>query len=220
MTSGDPSGGTGPIPRPILAWGLAGLIPFLGLPVLALAVPDLSGWSDRALGLYAAVILSFLGGARWGRAVSGPAPDLRTVAISMAPSVVAWGLALLVLPHAYGDGRWGLNLWEATGYVGIPALALAVAAPLRRRGVVLFAVLAVLGAWLSLGDRAPLGLHWLFYKFLPGYGSFRVPTRGLLVTAFAMAMLSAEGLDALRRDPTRGRTRCPHGQLPVTCRML
>ena len=117
----------------------------------------------------------------------------------------AWGLALFVLPRAYGDGRWGLNLWEATGYVGVPALALAVAAPLRRRGVVLFAVLAVLGAWLSLGDRAPLGLHWLLYKFLPGYGSFRVPTRGLLVTAFAMALLSAEGLEALRRDPTRGR---------------
>jgi len=117
----------------------------------------------------------------------------------------AWGLALLVLPHAYGDGRWGLNFWEATGYVGLPALALSVAAPPRRRGVVLFAVLAVLGAWLSLGDRAPLGLHWLFYKFLPGYGSFRVPTRGLLVTAFAMALLSAEGLEALRRDPTRSR---------------
>ncbi|MCX5730461.1 MAG: hypothetical protein NTY18_03710 [Deltaproteobacteria bacterium] len=121
----------------------------------------------------------------------------------------AWGLALLVLPHAYGDGRWGLNLWEATGYVGIPALALAVAAPLRRRGLVLFAVLAVLGAWLSLGDGAPLGLHWLFYKILPGYGSFRVPTRGLLVTTLAMALLAAEGLEALRRDPTRGRlARC------------
>ena len=80
----------------------------------------------------------------------------------------AWGLALLVLPHAYGDGRWGLNLWEATGYVGIPALALAVAAPLRRRGVVLFAVLAVLGAWLSLGDRAPLGASLVVLQVPPG----------------------------------------------------
>ncbi|MEI7571857.1 MAG: DUF3429 domain-containing protein [Phenylobacterium sp.] len=105
MTSGDPSGGTGPIPRPVLAWGLAGLIPFLGLPVLALAIPDLSGWSDRALGLYAAVILSFLGGARWGRAVSDPAPDPRTVAFSLAPSVAAWGLALLP------PDRSGLQLW-------------------------------------------------------------------------------------------------------------
>lgn len=117
----------------------------------------------------------------------------------------AWGLALYFLPRAWADGGWGLNLWEATGYVGIPALALAVAAPPRHRGVVLFAVLALLGPWLALGEKAPLQLHWLLYKALPGYGSFRVPTRGLLVSAFAMAFLAAEGLEALRRDPTRAR---------------
>jgi len=117
----------------------------------------------------------------------------------------AWGLALYVLPRAYGDGRWGLNLWEATGYVGIPALALSAAAPARRRGVVLLAVLAVLGPWLALGEQAPFHLHWLFYKVLPGYGSFRVPTRWLMVTAFAVAVLAAEGLEALRRDPARAR---------------
>lgn len=104
MTSGDPSGGTASIPRPVLAWGLAGLIPFLGLPVLALAAPGLSGWSDRALALYAAVILSFLGGARWGRAVAEAAPDPRTIALAMAPSVAAWGLVLLP------EGRSGLAL--------------------------------------------------------------------------------------------------------------
>jgi hypothetical protein len=71
--------------------------------------------------------------------------------------------------------------------------------------VVLFAVLALLGPWLALGEQAPLGLHWLLYKVLPGYGSFRVPTRGLLVAAFAIALLAAEGLEALRRDPTRAR---------------
>ena len=117
-----------------------------------------------------------------------------------------WGLALYVLPHAYGDGRFGLNLWEATAYVGIPALALAAAAPPRRRGVILLAVLAILGPWLSLGERAPLHLHWLLYKVLPGYGSFRVPTRALLVTAFAVAVLAAEGMEALRRSPSRGRS--------------
>jgi hypothetical protein len=163
------------------AWAVA-IVPlgFVLASVLVLPALELSRMGPRAV----VVDYAFVNSWKW--------PD-------------AWGLALLVLPHAYGDGRWGLNLWEATGYVGIPALALAVAAPLRRRGVPLFAVLAVLGVWLSLGDRAPLGLHWLLYKVLPGYGSFRVPTRGLLVTAFAMALLSAEGLEALRRDPTRGR---------------
>ena len=100
MTSGDPSGGVGPIPRPVLAWGLAGLIPFLGLPMLSLAAPELSPGCDRALGLYAAVILSFLGGARWGREVASAAPDPRLIAFSMAPSVAAWGLALLPPGHA------------------------------------------------------------------------------------------------------------------------
>jgi len=100
MTSGDPSGGVGPIPRPVLAWGLAGLIPFLGLPMLSLAAPELSAGCDRALGLYAAVILSFLGGARWGREVASAAPDPRLIAFSMAPSVAAWGLALLPPGHA------------------------------------------------------------------------------------------------------------------------
>ena len=104
MTSVDPSGGRAAIPRPVLAWGLAGLIPFLGLPALALASPPLAAWSDRALALYAAVILSFLGGARWGRAVAETRPDPRTIALSMAPSVAAWGLVLL--PQA----RSGLQL--------------------------------------------------------------------------------------------------------------
>ena len=117
----------------------------------------------------------------------------------------AWGLALLVLPRAY-HGRWGINLWEATGYVGILPLALACAAPTRRRGVLLFAALGALGVWLSLGDAAPLGLHALAYRLLPGYGNFRVPTRGLFVTALAASLLAAEGLEALRREPSAARS--------------
>jgi hypothetical protein len=144
--------------------------------VLVLPAAELSAWSPRSGG----VDYAFANSWKW--------PD-------------AWGLALLVLPRAYGDGRWGLNLWEATGYVGIPVMALAAAAPIRRRGVLLLAVLAVLGVWLAPGDRAPLGLHRVLYEFLPGYGSFRVPPRALLVTLFAAAALAAEGLEALRRDP-------------------
>jgi hypothetical protein len=84
----------------VLAWGLAGLIPFLGLPLLALLEPELAQGTDRALGLYGAVILSFLGGARWGREVASPSPDPRLIALSMAPSVAAWGLTLLPAEHA------------------------------------------------------------------------------------------------------------------------
>ena len=170
-----------PTRRADAAWVVA-IVPigFVLASVLVLPTLELSRMGPRSM----VVDYSFVTSWRW--------PD-------------AWGLALYVLPHAYGDGRWGLNLWEATGYVGIPALALAAAAPVRRRGVVLLAVLAILGPWLALGEQAPLRLHWLFYKILPGYGSFRVPTRWLMVTAFAMALLAAEGLEALRRDPARTR---------------
>jgi len=100
MTASDPPADDRSVPRTVLAWGLAGLIPFLGLPLVAVSIPALSGWSDKALGLYAAVILSFLGGARWGRAVSDTAPDPRLIALSMAPSVAAWGLVLLPAGHS------------------------------------------------------------------------------------------------------------------------
>jgi hypothetical protein len=110
-----------------------------------------------------------------------------------------WGLALLLLPRAYG-GQWRLdemNLWEATGYLGILPLGLAAAAPLRRRGLWLFLSLGVLGVWLSFGEDAWLSLHHAFYCFLPGYGSFRNPTRSLMVTSLASALLAAEGSQAL-----------------------
>jgi len=170
-----------PVRRADAAWAVAAVpIGFVLAAVMVLPTLELSRMGPRSV----VVDYSFVTSWRW--------PD-------------AWGLALYVLPHAYGDGRWGLNLWEASGYVGIPALALAAAVPARRRGVVLLAVLALLGPWLALGEAAPLRLHWLFYKVLPGYGSFRVPTRGLVVTAFVVAVLAAEGLEALRRDPTRAR---------------
>ena len=110
-----------------------------------------------------------------------------------------WALALLVLPRAW-HWRWGLNAWEATGYLGILPLALAAAAPLRRRGVPLFLALGVLGVWLGFGEDSWLGLHRLLYHLLPGYGVFRVPTRFLMVTSLASALLAAEGLAALRRE--------------------
>jgi hypothetical protein len=96
----------------------------LGLPLLAVSIPALSGWSDKALGLYAAVILSFLGGARWGRAVSETAPDPRLIALSMAPSVAAWGLVLLPAGHS------GLQLAGLAG-----ALVLHLLWDLRSKGL-------------------------------------------------------------------------------------
>lgn len=118
-----------------------------------------------------------------------------------------WALAFFVLPRGYGDGRFGMNLWEATGYLGILPLGLALAAPLRRRGVPLLAALAVLGVWISFGEDGWLGLHQFLFRFLPGYDSFRNPTRALMVTSFCSAVLAAEGLAALRGGGARVKER-------------
>jgi hypothetical protein len=82
------------IPPAALVLGLGGLIPFIacgatvafdfGLPI----IDD----PARALLAYAAVILSFLGGVRWGFALRMGDAGLqaRSLALSVAPSIAAW----------------------------------------------------------------------------------------------------------------------------------
>ncbi len=80
----------------VLRLGRLGLIPFL--------VPGLAGWlwpaiaplAGSALAAYAALILSFLAGARWGMAVAAPSINNRIVSLAMLPSLT--GFALILLP--------------------------------------------------------------------------------------------------------------------------
>ena len=74
--------------------GLAGLVPFLGLAILVAA--DYQGWAapaSDALRIYAALILSFLGGTTWGVALRQNRTGLFW--LSMVPFFAAWA-ALLV----------------------------------------------------------------------------------------------------------------------------
>ncbi len=84
------------------AWALAlaGLIPFVGCTAMvALGGPDVDAWLT-ALIAYGAVILSFLGGTRWGAALASGAPDPATLILSNLPALVAWAALLpLGLPH-------------------------------------------------------------------------------------------------------------------------
>jgi hypothetical protein len=84
------------IPRSVLAYGLLGLIPFLAPPLLTAAVPAHGGFLALIALAYGALILSFLGGARWGLAVANPAPGFGTITVSMLPTLA--GLALLLAP--------------------------------------------------------------------------------------------------------------------------
>ena len=84
-----------PSERNAIWLGHAGLLPFLALLLLALfgGTP-----AQRQLGLqgfvaYSAVILSFLGGVRWGAALVWP--QTRALLLAVLPALIASGLLLL-----------------------------------------------------------------------------------------------------------------------------
>jgi hypothetical protein len=101
------------------AWFLAitGYIPFLllalGLVFIAETSPWHAGLAD-AFRTYSAVILSFLGGIRWGLGIGGERPDARDIALSVLPSLAGWfalflpaqaSVAILLLCFC-GQGAW------------------------------------------------------------------------------------------------------------------
>ena len=83
------------VPGPAMWLGLAGLIPFVGLAV-AVSI-DAGPLPRQALVGYGAVILSFMGGCRWGFAAAGlgDGPSYRLLAISVVPALYGWAAALL-----------------------------------------------------------------------------------------------------------------------------
>jgi Protein of unknown function (DUF3429) len=108
--------------------GFGGLLPFAGA-VLARFTPahDLAPF---ALSAYGAVILSFLGGVRWGLAIAdtGGGDLAARLSISVLPALAGW-VALLLPPHQ------GLSLL-AVGFVLMLLADLRLpAAPLWYRGL-------------------------------------------------------------------------------------
>ena len=75
----------------------AGALPFIALAV-AMGVLDAPTNSTAGLWLqtYAAVILSFLGGIRWGLAIGAPSGASGTLALSVLPALAGW----IMLPFA------------------------------------------------------------------------------------------------------------------------
>ncbi len=89
------------IPTPALLLGLGGLVPFVALPFAAAFSETLNlppqvraHATVPALTLYAAVILSFMGGVRWGLAMRQVAPNgfvaWRRYTVSILPALLAW----------------------------------------------------------------------------------------------------------------------------------
>lgn len=100
-------------PAPLLL-GLAGLLPFWGLAIGLLVAP-VAGWTAPqlafALAAYGAVIVSFLGGIRWGLATAAPRAAAVQYGLAVMPSLLAWAaLALPVVQSLAGLGLVALGL--------------------------------------------------------------------------------------------------------------
>ena len=120
------------IPGAPLALTLAGMAPFAagtGVMWAAQADPVLQAQSGLALLAYGAVILSFVGGLRWGAEVAGiEAPRAKVLGLSVLGSLAAWALVLYGVLGALGwqvfAAAAGAHLlhgvWD-TGAQGLPA---------------------------------------------------------------------------------------------------
>ena len=116
-------------------------------------------------------------------------------------------LITFILPYYFGDpglgtysrfgGNWGM-FWENTGYVGFLTLVFAGVTVFlwkkQRILVVPFLILFAVSILLTLGKYSPTS----FVFHLPGFNSFRVPSRFLLISTFSLAVLAGIGLDHLR----------------------
>lgn len=81
------------IPKPALWFGLAGLIPFVTCAVaLWTGTPVYASIALQLQAGYAAVILSFLGGVHWGRALAGDrfGPTGPRLMWAILPSLMGW----------------------------------------------------------------------------------------------------------------------------------
>ncbi len=128
------------LPPAAVILGLLGLIPFIGLGIAALSVPNEPQAQRYLLALvaYGAVVLAFLGGIHWGFVLhpalpEGMGPDSRRDAtrlgLGVLPSLIGWAA---VVPAAFAVPEVGLAVLIA-GYL---ATVLG-EHQLRRRGALL-----------------------------------------------------------------------------------
>ena len=85
-------------PPPALVLGVAGLIPFASAPAYMIQMNEFMPLIAEGQMAYGAVILSFLGGVRWGKLVTPSStiePSWTQFASSVSPSLIAWPALLM-----------------------------------------------------------------------------------------------------------------------------
>jgi hypothetical protein len=89
------------IPKPALYLGFGGVIPFASLALASGLTSEYSDVISTAQVGYAACILTFLGGVHWGKelGLNPQEPSMKTLTISVLPSLYAW--CAFALPQHY-----------------------------------------------------------------------------------------------------------------------
>lgn len=92
-----------PLPRPPLILGVAGIAPLPLCIGVAVAAPGLALPATVAGAVYAALILSFLGGLWWMEALLRQDGRALPYVAAVLPSLIGWAL---LLPPLLGSGSW------------------------------------------------------------------------------------------------------------------
>jgi hypothetical protein len=113
------------IPKSALVSGILGLVPFVFLSAVILyQSPNVHDEVAAALLAYGALILSFLGGVRWGTAICGTSrvPLSIQLWISVVPSLVGWAAILIEMSAALLVLTVAFSLMLFTDYMiaGVP----------------------------------------------------------------------------------------------------
>jgi len=98
-----------------------------------------------------------------------------------------------------GPSYWGMgvNHWEMSFFLGLPAMILAV---LGAKGHRFWVWVCAISMVLMLGGFTPL---WPLVRHLPGLEGFRFPVRFALVLTLAVAVLAGHGLDRILATKNR-----------------
>jgi len=135
------------VPLPPRVLGVAGLIPFaLGALAVSFA-PEIKAEAAAALLAYGVVILSFLGGIRWGFAMlGGEERSWAAYGASIVPSLAAWLGAIAGGPEGLLVLTVALGLWFFVERAAPPSLPLPSWYMRLRAGFTAFAVLSLAAA--------------------------------------------------------------------------
>lgn len=110
------------------------------------------------------------------------------------------GLAGMLSPLVFGRGAH--DFWPAwdrveLGYLGLVPLLLVPFA--RGKQTWPYWLLAGIGLVIALGGYTPV--HYLLFRFVPGFASLRVPARFILLTDFSLVVLAGLGFSNLLANP-------------------